>query len=100
MLYYMYVQFMLPNLLLVMTLYIKCMESRVNIMLNVCNKHVKTSLQGLTVPHVKKIKGYTCICSFCSEQATVKLYYPSPFSIKKYYKNLIDNDNNYQLNRQ
>lgn len=69
-------------------------------MLTVCNKHIKTSLQGLTVPHVKKIKGYACTCSFCNEQATVKLYYPAPFSIKKHPKNLIYNDNHYQFNGQ
>lgn len=93
----MYVQLMLPNLLLVMTYILNVWESRMDIMLIVCNKHVKTSLQRLTVPHVKKIKGYTCTCSFCDEQATVKLYYPAPFSITKRSKSLIENDNHYQV---
>lgn len=72
------------------------MEGKVDIMLAVCNRHIKTSLQVLTVPHVRKIKGYTCTCSFCDEQATVKLYYPAPFSIKKHTKVLNENDTYYQ----
>lgn len=41
-------------------------------MLTVCNKHVKTALQSIHVPHVKDIIGYICLCSFCNEQATIK----------------------------
>jgi C4-type Zn-finger protein len=65
-------------------------------MLTVCNKHVKTALQYFNVPHVKKINGYECLCSFCNEKATIKLYYPAPFSRKKYSIYLIENNNYYQ----
>lgn len=51
-------------------------------MLTVCNKHVNIALQELTVPHVKKIKFSNCMCLFCKEEATIKLYYPTPFSRK------------------
>lgn len=51
-------------------------------MLMVCNKHVKAALKSLDVPHVKKIKHYKCICSFCNKEAEIKILSSIPISRK------------------
>ncbi len=48
-------------------------------MLMVCSNHVKDGLKDLDVPHVKKIKHYKCTCSFCNQEAIIKIFYSMPF---------------------
>lgn len=55
-------------------------------MLTVCNKHVKTVLKRLTVPHVKKIESMNYFCLFCKKKATIKLYNSIPVSFKNISK--------------
>ncbi len=48
-------------------------------MLMVCSNHVKDGLKNTNVPHVKKIKHYKYTCSFCHQEAIIKIFYSMPF---------------------
>jgi hypothetical protein len=48
-------------------------------MLRVCPKHVKEALKSLCVPHVERMKDYKCNCSFCNDNAEIKIFYSIPF---------------------
>lgn len=47
----------------------------------VCNDHVKDALKSLDVPHVKILKDQKSTCSFCSQKATINIFYSVPMTI-------------------
>ncbi|MDQ0247350.1 hypothetical protein J2S09_004999 [Bacillus fengqiuensis] len=71
-------------------------------MLTVCPKHVKEGINGLIIPHVKKVTdGYTYSCLFCNQKAEIQIFYSIPFSKlhrknKNNSTNLNENDIYYQ----
>lgn len=48
-------------------------------MIVVCKEHVKAGITRLDVPHVKKIRDSKLTCSFCKEEAKIKVFYSIPF---------------------
>jgi uncharacterized protein YtpQ (UPF0354 family) len=50
----------------------------------------KNALIGFEVPHVRKTKEYKSKCSFCNQEAEIKIFYSFPLS-KQYRKILKEN---------